>query len=217
MIFFRGALALVLALGTAMAAAQSGAASTVTVEFKNPQLSPSHWTLVLHPDGSGHFHSEHSDAHTAGRLMTGDVDRDITLHPEFVRRVFTTAIRKQGFHLECESHLKLAFQGWKTLSYSGPEGTGSCTFNYSVDKEINQLGEQMQAVATTLEEGARLEMFMQHDRLGLDHETEYFLQAARDGRAVQIGTIRGILERLAADESVLERVRKRARQLLAIE
>jgi hypothetical protein len=58
-------------------------------------------------------------------------------------------------------------------------------------------------------------MFLQHDPLGLDAETEYLVEAASDGRAQQIVAIRAILERLAEDERVMERVRKRARVLLA--
>jgi hypothetical protein len=41
------------------------------------------------------------------------------------------------------------------------------------------------------------------------------VEGAGDGRLQEFGTIRGILERLATDEGVLERVRKRARTLLA--
>jgi hypothetical protein len=36
-----------------------------------------------------------------------------------------------------------------------------------------------------------------------------------EGRMVEIGTIRDILDRVAQDETVMERVRKRARALLA--
>jgi hypothetical protein len=119
------------------------------------------------------------------------------------------------FNSDCESHSKVAFQGWKKLSYKGPDGAGSCTFNYSKDKEIQWLGESLVAVAGAIEEGARLETLLQHDRLGLDKEMEYLTEAAGDGRVQQIGTIRGILERLAEDPEVMERVRKRARVLLA--
>jgi hypothetical protein len=111
--------------------------------------------------------------------------------------------------------MKVAFQGWKELSYSGPEGQGSCKFNYSKNQEIQALGDSMVAVATTILEGARLEMLLQHDRLGLDKELEFLTEAARDGRVRQICAIRGILERLADDPGVMERVRKRARLLLA--
>jgi hypothetical protein len=72
----------------------------------------------------------------------------------------------------------------------------------------------MQAVAETILEGARLEVLLQHDRLGLDQETEFLTEAVQDGRAQQVCAIRDILERLAQDDSVLERVRKRARELL---
>jgi hypothetical protein len=70
------------------------------------------------------------------------------------------------------------------------------------------------AVSETILEGARLELLLQHDRLGLDAEMEFLAEAAGDGRAQQLCAIRGILERLAQDDSVLERVRKRARMLL---
>jgi hypothetical protein len=40
------------------------------------------------------------------------------------------------------------------------------------------------------------------------------MDAAKDGRLMEFSTIREILERLAADPEVLDRVRKRARTLL---
>jgi hypothetical protein len=61
----------------------------------------------------------------------------------------------------------------------------------------------------------RLEMLLQHDPLGLDSAMEYVVEASNDGRLQQIGTIRDILERLEQDPHVLDRVRKRARMVLA--
>jgi hypothetical protein len=57
-------------------------------------------------------------------------------------------------------------------------------------------------------------MLLQHDPLGLDKEMEFLTEAEKDGRVQQICAIRGILERLEGDSAVLDRVRKRARQLL---
>ena len=195
------------------------------VDYSNPGLSPSHWVLTLYPDGSGHFRSERGRMTNAAGpgaaqdAVTGieapDVDRDIRVSAEFAGRVFETAHRRKFFSSDCESHLKVAFQGWKKLSYSGPDGEGGCAFNYSKDKEIQELGDSLVAVAGAILEGARLESLLQHDRLGLDQEMEYLVEAAGDGRVQQICTIRGILERLADDPEVMERVRKRARALLA--
>ncbi len=143
------------------------------------------------------------------------VDRDIQVSTAYADHVFDSARRHRWFNEPCESHLKVAFQGWKTLTYAGPQGKGSCTFNYSKDKEIQSLGDSLVGVAETILEGARLEMLLQHDKLGLDAEMEYLTEAAGDGRAQQICAIRDTLERLVQDDAVLDRVRRRARMLLA--
>jgi len=189
----------------------------VQVDFSNPALSPPQWTLILHADGSGHFRSQEKKTPKAGMkvIEAPSVDRDIQLSKDFAGHVIDVAEHHNWFNVPCEGHLKVAFEGWKTLTYTGPTGKGACTFNYSRDKKIQALGESMQAVAETILEGARFEVLLQHDRLGLDQEMEYFTQAVEDGRAQQVCAIRDILERLAQDNAVLERVRKQARDLLA--
>jgi hypothetical protein len=202
-------------------AAQGQAGPVIEMSFANPGLTPSRWMLIIHPDGSGHFRSERGSA-VAGsqempdspKLSAPDQDRDIRLSARFAQRVFETARDHKWFNEECESHMKVAFQGVKRLSYAGPEGKGACEFNYSRDKEIEALGDSLEAVAATILEGARLEKLLLHDRLGLDKEMEYLMSAYGDGQAQQLCAIRGILERLAEDPSVMERVRKRARVLL---
>jgi hypothetical protein len=191
------------------------------VDFSNPGLSPAHWTLTLRPDGSGHFRSERGNAagedsqEGAQRIEAPDVDRDIQVSAEFAARVFQTVEHKKLSGSACESRLKVAFQGWKKLSLTGPGGEWGCQFNYSQDKEIQALGDSLVAVAGTIVEGARLELLLRHDRLGLYSEMESLAEAAADGRAQQMSAIREVLERLADDPGVMERVRKQARALLA--
>jgi hypothetical protein len=226
----RSALALWLALALAGLPASSGAedAPEFQVDYSNPGLTPPHWILTLHPDGSGHFHSDRrntpagetkgssqaSGAETSTAIHVPEVDRDVQVSPEFAANVFQTVRQHRLLGIDCESHMKVAFQGWKKLSYSGPEGTGSCEFNYAKSKDIQTLGESLIAVAGTVLEGARLETLLLHDRLGLDSEMDYVEEASKDGRLQEIGAIRGILERLADDPGVMVRVRKRARALL---
>jgi len=199
-------------------AAQNTATPVFQAEYTNPGLTPSHWTLTIHPDGSGHFRSERGNA-PRGEQMTVDppnVDRDVRVSSEFADRVFQTARQHRLFGENCEGHLKVAFQGTKKLSYDGADGQGSCAFNFAKDKDVQALADSLVAVAGTIVEGGRLEVLLQHDPLGLDRETEYLVEAAGDGRAEQIGAIRAILERLADDENVMERVRRRVRVLLAM-
>ena len=54
-----------------------------------------------------------------------DVNRDVQLSPGFAAAAFQTARQHAWFNQSCESHMKVAFQGWKTLSYTGPDGKGS--------------------------------------------------------------------------------------------
>ncbi|HEX8713668.1 MAG TPA: hypothetical protein VF730_17460 [Terracidiphilus sp.] len=209
------ALAAALILSAHVALAQEPT-ETFEAEFSNPALAPSHWILVLHPDGSGHFDS-------SGGAMPGNesdvkappVNREIHVSKDFAEHVFQTAYSHKLFNESCDSHLKVAFQGTKTLRYTGPRGSGSCSFNYSKDKDLQALGDSVIAVEQTIMEGARLELLLKHDPLGLDAEMNYLVQAAKDGRAQQMGVIRGILTQLAADPAVLDAVRKRADILLA--
>jgi hypothetical protein len=184
------------------------------IDFSNPGLVPAQWTLEFHPDGSGHFRTVRGQA-PAQRIEAPSIDRDVRVSAQFAANVFKLAERKNLFRKGCDSHLKVAFQGVKKLKYTGPAGQGSCEFNYAKDQEIQNLGDSLVSVATTLIEGARLQALLLHDRLGLDKETEALVESAADGRAQQIGSIRDILERLAEDPAVLERVKRRARMLLS--
>jgi hypothetical protein len=187
------------------------------IEFTNTQLTPNHWRLQLNPDGSGQFDAEGGQppAQDQTEILAGDVHRSVQLSPEFTAQVFAVARQHRLFAFPCESHMKVAYQGTKRLSYTGPEGVGACEYNYSKDKEIQSLGDSLLAVENTLMYGARLEKLMQHDRLGLDHEMESLATSAHDGNAIQIGAIRETLDRIVADTQVLERARRKARLLLA--
>jgi hypothetical protein len=207
-------LALAAAALTLPAWCQSSA--VLQMDYTNPGLSPSHWTLTIHPDGSGHFRSDGGSAlaQVQQTIDAPNLDRDIRLSAPFAQRVFRTAQSRNWSGGKCDSHMKVAFQGWKKITYSGPEGGGVCAYNYSTDKQIEELGDSLAAVASTILEGARLEALLAHDPLGLDKEMEYLAGAARDGHLEQICAIREILERVAENPGVMERVRKRAMALL---
>lgn len=207
--------ALILLVGASVQG-RADAGPVLRVDFSNPGLTPSKWSLEMHPDGTAHFHSEPGEKTSIQlhAIEPGTVDRDIRLSREFTNRAFETVRRHRFLNEECESHLKVAFQGLKKLTYSGPDGAGSCEFNYSKSKDIQALGESFVAVASTVVEGARLELLLQHDPLGLYQEMQFMKEASEDGRLQQMGAIEPILTKLAEDEDVMERVRRDARQLL---
>jgi hypothetical protein len=108
----------------------------------------------------------------------------------------------------------VAYQGTKTLEYTGPEGNGSCVYNWGKNAQINKLTDQFEAMAITLEEGSKLKRQYEHGRLSLDTELEFLDQMVGDGRAIEVENIAPILQTIAGDEAVLKRVQRRARALL---
>jgi len=189
------------------------------MDFTDARQTPAHWVLTLNPDGSGSFEAEGGNqAGGTGQKMAGiaagDVHRTIRLSAALTERVFATARAKKFFAYPCESNLKVAFQGTKRFSYTGPEGSTSCEFNYSKDKEIEELQNSLLAVETTILCGARLEKLLQHDRLGLDEELGNLILWVHDGSAQEMGAIQETLTRIASDEEVMDRARRKARWLL---
>lgn len=210
-------LELALAAAIVVLPAHADPGSVVQVDFSNPGLVPAKWTLVLRADGSGHFHADRGDGKTSEihTIEPATIDRDVRLSEDYAGHVFDTIHKQKLLKDGCESHLKVAFQGWKKITYSGPDGEGTCEFNYSKNREIQSLGDSFIAVASTIVEGARIELLLQHDRLGLDQEMDFLVEASSDGRLQQMCAIRGILQRVQEDPAVMERVRKRAGILLA--
>ena len=135
--------------------AKADPTSMVTVNFSNPQLYPAQWTLTVHPDGSGHFHAEGGSrsGNQADTLFPARVDRDVHLSTSFTNRVFQTVHDTRILDGKCESHLKVAFQGLKKITYSGPDAQGGCEFNYSKYKEIQDLGESLVVISVPSKRG----------------------------------------------------------------
>lgn len=189
----------------------------ITIEVTNPQLAPPYWKLSFDVEGHGQFDAAADTITQPGHntIVLGEIHEPVQLSAEFASHAFEIAHQRKFFAFPCESHMKVAFQGNKHVTYTGPDGSGSCQFNYSRDKAIQDLSDSFMAVENTLLIGARLEKLLQHDRLGLDQEMEYLSTAAHNGTAVEMGVIRGTLTRIADDEQILERARRKARLLLA--
>lgn len=191
--------------------------SSVTLSYHHPQTQPTSYVLIIHEDGTGHFHSEPLKTPpegTEGPLATAQ-DADVWISHELRDKLFGVARGHKVKSGNCDDGgSKIAFQGTKRLIYDGPAGRQECEFNWSRNKEIQTLTEQLQAVAQTLEEGRRLEVEHLHDRLGLDAELEALTRLVAEGHAVEIGNIAPQLRELANDPAVLDRVRRRARLLL---
>lgn len=196
-------------------AAQSGAPAAVTFSFSNPGLQPPEYSLLIHADGAAHYRSVGSATGSAAGPEGSEFERELRVDDALRGRLFSLARKRHWFATACESKHKVAFTGTKTLSYAGPEGQGSCTFNYADDAGLNGVAGDLISVATTLEEGRKLELLLAHDRLGLDAEVESLAGEQAGGRALDLENIAPVLQAIAADEAVLTHTRTRAAALLS--
>jgi hypothetical protein len=200
-------------------AAPPGAQTAAQIRFtyENPKLEPHKYVLVVGEDGSGNYHSEGSGSSADGQSMASEpLDRPIHVSKAVRDSMFAAARKNKFFAKSCDDGGKnIAFQGTKTLEYQGPDGQGSCTYNWSKNGQIDKLTDQFEAIAATLDEGSKLQRQYEHGRLSLDSEMEILEQMVREERAIEIENITPLLQTLAGDEAVLQRVQRRARTLLA--
>jgi hypothetical protein len=194
--------------------AQTGAQIRFT--YENPKLEPHKYVLVVGEDGTGNYHSEGSGNSPDGQSMASEpLDRPIHVSKAVRDSMFAAARKNKLFGKSCDDGGKnIAFQGTKTLEYEGPEGQGSCIYNWSKNAQIGKLTDQFEAIAATLDEGSKLQRQYDHGRLSLDSEMEILEQMVREGRAIEIENIAPLLQRLSGDEAVLQRVQRRAKTLL---
>jgi hypothetical protein len=201
--------------GGPLVAAQSATQAQIRFTYENPKLQPPKYVVIVGEDGSGHFNSE-GGGPTDGQTMSSEPqDRPIHISKALREAMFTIARKNKLFAISCDDGGKnIAFQGNKTLEYEGPEGKGSCMYNWSKNAQIDKLTDQFEAIAATLDEGGKLQRQYEHGRLSLDSEIEVLEQMVHDGRAIEVENIAPILQTLAGDEAVLQRVQRRARALL---
>jgi hypothetical protein len=210
----------ILAVGcTVLAFAQeSPQKARIRFIFENPKLQPSTYVMDVYEDGSGHFQSKTGTAAVSDTegITAQPLNEDIKIKDPLLSQLFKIARSHNFFDVACEStKSKVAFTGKKALMYTGPDGDGSCTFNWSRDQQIMKIADDLIATAYTLQVGQRLSLEHEHNRLGLDSELESLEQAVKQGQAEQIQNIAPQLQSIADDSSVMERARNRARQLLS--
>jgi hypothetical protein len=188
----------------------------IVFTFEHPQLQPSQYSISVDETGAGQYTSKPGPASdpTDGVFPTA-LDRPILLDDGLRGDLFRYARAHNFFATRCTTSKALAFTGNKTLSYTGPDGSGSCKFIWAEDPTLQRLADQLGAVAFTLEEGRRLELEVRHDRLGLDAELAGLQDAFKDHRASDLPNIADQLHAIVDNDQVMDRARKRAQALLS--
>ena len=203
-------------------AAQPAASSLAQVSFSFDRkgVPVPTYRFIVNQDATGAYQGQEiprsSGPAASTELPPQSFRSPITLSPATTARIFSLARQLKYFNIPCASKAKnIADTGTKILAYAGPDGSGSCTYNYTESKDVQALTDIFQGIAETMDEGRELDRLHRYDRLGLDAAMTFLAQEVSAGHALEVGTIAASLRSITADPDVMERVRTRAGALLA--
>jgi hypothetical protein len=197
----------------------------VTFHLDREGLEIPRFTLSVDEQGDGSYHAEVALPKSLPATQPGEpaepsapppaIDRKVTLSAATTAKIFALAREADRFSTACESKVKnVANMGTKTLTYAGPDGTGTCVYNYSDVKPVVALTDIFLAVQQTLEMGRQMDFKRRFDRLGLDAVMISLSQMLEAHQAMEVGTISQSLRTIASDTELMQRVRLRAAKML---
>jgi hypothetical protein len=189
--------------------------------FQRQGLAVPKYRFTVQSDGAAVYEGEEAEpAAGAAPATAGPAQAfrsKVNISSATADKIFVLGGKLDRFNITCASKAKnIADTGTKTLSYAGPDGAGSCTYNYSENKDVQELTGIFQGIAETMDEGRTLDHLHRFDRLGLDDAMAFLAGEVSAGRALEVGTIAASLRSIAEDADVMQRVRARARTLLAL-
>jgi hypothetical protein len=111
-------------------------------------------------------------------------------------------------------HKNVADTGTKTLMLVAGGAERSCSYHWTDRKPVEEAEQAFLGIAETLRIGVQLAHMHRFDRLGLDGVMRSLQEEVDAGHAVGLESIAPILQSIAEDADVLERVRSRAQSLL---
>jgi len=177
--------------------------------------TPQNFTITLQASGAAKYVSRSpTEVPKGADAADPDYELEFTLSPSSRDRVFTIAKALNYFDGKFDYKHKIAFTGNKTLTYADPARHFDTQYNYSENKDIQEITALFQGISTTIEHGRKLQFLRRFDKLGLEKELRGMEDMAHSGYLAEIQIIAPTLQNIINDPSVLNIARQRARNLL---
>jgi len=181
--------------------------------FDFPGSDPEHYVISISADGPASYDSH---AKTNERTKDDSFHFDFTIGSSTRTRIFDLAKRAHYFEGDVDSKKRgVASTGSKTLKYADAQRSTQATYNYSRIPAVQDLTDLLQKLSTTLEFGRRLEYDHHYQKLALDEELKRMEAMSKQNGLEELSAVSPILQKIAADASVINPVRVRAQRLIA--
>lgn len=187
---------------------------TITFSLNFPHSNPEDYSIAIDSSGHGNYESTGTDAEGSDP----DTYRsEFELSADTRRKIFEWAQEAHYFAGNIDSgNRKLAFTGAKILSYHDTAHNNTARYDYSNVAAVRELTALFQGMASTLEYGRRLTYYHRYQKLALDDELKRMESQAKNNELSELQVVSPVLQEIVDDNSVLNVVRVRAKELMQI-
>jgi hypothetical protein len=192
-----------------------GSKAVLMFSLDFPSSDPDHYSISVHADG-------HSSYDCTAKISQESTDED-AYHSEFemsskgLSHIFDLTQKAQYFAGKIDSgNRKLAFTGTKILTYEDGTRKSSATYNYSSLAPVQELTAFFQSLAATLDYGRRLAYSHRYQKLALDDELKRMEVQVKSNELNEIQAVAPVLQEILNDSSVINVVRARAQEIMAM-
>jgi hypothetical protein len=169
--------------------------------------SPEYMALSIDANGKGTY-----DSH---RLEDSPAPRPLQISAETTARIFSLAQYLDYFHtLDLDSHHKVANMGLKTLTYEAGKEINKVQYNYTENRNAQQLTELFEKISSVEERIAELEYAMKYDHLSLPETLRQIQEGLYDHNFVEASLMVPTLEKISANPRFMHLAQSRAQEIL---
>ena len=197
---------------------------TVTFERYWEAAQPQDYVITVQSTGNTTYLSRNPSL-PAEQAATPEAAHSTALDPSYqIQFLMSEANRAKVFKLAQQASFfngnfdftkhPMANTGRKTLTYADISRHFQTGYNYSQNKAIEELTELFQNISATLEFGRKLAFTYKYDKLGVDADLTAMEDAAEGHNLAEVHVIAPLLQQIAADPTVLNIARQKAKKLL---
>jgi hypothetical protein len=169
--------------------------------------TPEYFALSLDTSGRGAY-----DSHP---LQDPANPRPVQISAATTARIFALVHALGDLRArDLNSRHKVANMGLKMLAYENGEETNRVQFNYTEDRNAQQLAETLEKIANVEERITGLEYAMKYDRLSLPEDLREIQDGMADNNFVEAELMLPTLEKIANDSHFMHLAQSRAQQII---